>query len=1162
MTLDRLRQRRWLGIGILAAIAVAVVAGGLLLFGPRDEVAPDGPPSAVLEPDLVPLSLDGSIHEADLHHDSRDDAYRIPFGAVPAGTEVALRIRAAAGDLEEATVRVYDLLSQTQLLIPMEPVARDAVSGDHGHDYWEATLPTTAAPTVLYYRFIVRDGAAVRYLEDDDLFDGGPGTVYETSPDHSWQIVTYDPDFVTPEWARGAVVYQIFPDRFANADPTNDPSPDAVPGQAGAERYRYGDVYGNPILPRDWETDLPEGYCRAYQPATQQCDEGPLGRDFYGGDLAGITRHLADLADLGVTVVYLNPIFAAPSNHRYDTSDYYEIDPDLGTLADFDALLAEAERLGLRIVLDGVFNHTSSDSPFFDRAGRFSELGACESPESPWSTWYTLLPGPPAKCHDEQTYDDWWGFDTLPVLTDHPDVFDYFYGPDGVARHWIAAGASGWRLDVMNEISDGFLRGLRKAVKDESPDALILGELWHDASPWLLGTQADTTMNYRFRRAVIGLVNGETDDLDGAIAGLTPSQFASLMERVREDYPPPAWEILHNLVDTHDTTRILWTLTPGLDNREEKEDPDAMAAGKEKLRLVSAVQLTWPGMAGIYYGGEVGLTGHDDPDDRRPYPWGREDTELREWYRTLARARADNEALRTGDLRFLHANDATGTLAYARRTEGQAAVIVLNLGDREADVELDLDGYLPSGTVLTDLVGGPGASVEAGRLSVSVRPMQVMVLVTPEGIDLSPPPAPATLEASAEAGRVTLSWQPVDDATAYLVWRSILPGGGYEVIATTDQTRFDDITARNGTRYHYVVTAMDATSNLSDRSPEATALPEVALTAARLEGTDEVEQQLSAVEPGVPITALVRADGFSEAQGPTVGMLAELGHGPAGSDPADAGWTWTSMSFDADIDGADRLVGTVRPEEPGRWAVALRVSTDGGATWTHAGRQGIGDSPERFMELVAVQGPDTEPPPQPSGLVATSISDTAISLAWAAISAPDLHRYEIWRADGDGVEPVRIGTAVGTAFTDTDIRRGVSYRYSVTAQDTSFNRSERSGDVRTVAESREVAVTLLVTVPDYTPPDETVYIAGDFQGWDPGATPMERLDATTWTITLTFTEGQDPQYKYTRGSWEAVEKDDGCGEIPNRTFTVTHGTDARQELSDQVGKWRDIDQCG
>ena len=353
----------------------------------------------------------------------------------------------------------------------MSVVARDATGGEHGHDWWEATLPTTNVPSLLYYRFIVRDGGTTRYVEDDALLDGGSGEALAASDDRSWQLVTYDPAFETPAWAEGAIAYQVFPDRFANGDPSNDPSPEASPGADGADRYRYGDVYGNPVLPLDWESDLPEGHCRAYTSPAEPCDDEPLGRDFYGGDLAGIRQHLPELDELGVTLLYLNPVFAAPSNHRYDTSDYTVVDPDLGTDADLAALVADAEALGIRVVLDGVFNHTSSDSPFFDRAARFDELGACESATSEWASWYEFAPGPPAKCYDGTTYTDWFGFDTLAVLAENPDTFGYFLGDDGIATRWIEAGIGGWRLDVMNEIGHDSLRGLRRSVKGVDPDA-------------------------------------------------------------------------------------------------------------------------------------------------------------------------------------------------------------------------------------------------------------------------------------------------------------------------------------------------------------------------------------------------------------------------------------------------------------------------------------------------------------------------------------------------------------------------------------------------------------------------------------------------------------------------------------------------------------------
>ena len=1148
-----------LAAGVAALVAVAVV---VVFAWPRDAPGPgpgpdlDGVPAEALAPDLSPLALDGQIRLEDLAHDSRDDAYRQPFGAVPVGTEVTLRLRAAAGDLEEVTIRIWDALAESQVLVPMVVAARGATGGEHGYDWWEATLPTTAIPTVLYYRFIVRDGGATAYLEDDALLDGGSGEPLADSLDRSWQLVTHEPEFATPEWARGAVVYQVFPDRFANGDPSNDPDPAAVAGE-DAERYRYGDVYGNPILPRDWETDLPEGFCRAYTAPATPCDEEPLGRDFYGGDLAGLRERLPELDELGVTVVYLNPIFAAPSNHRYDTSDFAVVDPDLGTNEDLAALVDDAEALGIRIVLDGVFNHVSSDSPYFDRSSRFAELGACESADSEWAEWFIFSEGPPAKCHDGLTYEDWFGFDTLAVLAETPGVFAAFLGDDSIATRWLETGIGGWRLDVMNEISHDFLRGLRRSIKGTDPDALILGEEWGDASAWLLGTEADSVMNYRFRRAVIGLINGDTADADGSIEGLTPTEFAAVMEGVREDYPAAAWDVLHNLVDSHDTTRILWTLTPGEDNREDKESPEALEIGKAKLRTLAALQLTWPGMAGVYYGTEVGLTGHDDPDDRRPYPWGDEDTDLRDWYARLAGLRSAHEALRDGELTFLHADDDAGTLAFGRRTDAEATITVLNLSDESRTVELDINGWVPPDTSFDPAVGGDASTWPM----VELEPYGAAVLVTEPDQDLAAPGAPPTLTADASTGSVTLSWEPVDDAAGYLVWRSILTGGGYVEVGTVDDTTFTDLGARNGTPVHYVVTALDASGNESARSPEASALPQLVVDDARLAADDSLSQTLSAVELGAPVVANVRAGGYTALEGPAVGIRMEVGFGPAAPtvEAQTAGWTWSPMAYDGEADGADRWSGMVRPEEAGTYAVAARFSTDGGGSWTAVGAGGFGPT-SGTVELVVHPPADDEPPSAPDGLVATSVAETAVSLSWSAVTDDDLHRYEVLRADGDD-EPERVGVATEPSFTDTTVRGGQTYRYSIRAQDTSYNRSSASAEIEVGAEAREVAVTFTVDIPSSTPADEVVHIAGDFQGWDPGGTPMPRVDGDTFEITLTFAEGTPLQYKYARGSWDAVEKDAGCGEIPNRELTVQHGEDGTLARADVVEKWRDLDAC-
>jgi len=1164
-----------------AAIAVAVTFG-LLGCGPNPSPSPSGP---VAIADKPALAVDGQISDADLAHDSRDDLYRTPFGAVPAGTKVTLRLRAAAGDLSEATVRVWDGLEELQAMVPMSIAATDPTDGEHGYDYWQATLNTPGKPTVLYYRFIARDGSATRYVEDDiaadgaavpEGNDGGAGRVYPQSPDMSWQIDVYDPDFTTPDWTRGAVVYQIFPDRFFNGDPSNDPSPDTKQGTEGAAAYRYGDVYGNPVLPKAW-TDRPEGYCRAYQGVP--CTESPLGRDFFGGDLAGITAKLDDLADLGVTVLYLNPIFAAPSNHRYDTSSYDFIDPDLGTTAEFETLVAEADKRGMRLLLDGVFNHVSSDSPWFDRSRRFAEVGACEAADSPTRGWFTFRPpaaNEPSPCAPstpgggDTYYVGWFGFDTIPEVIEQPAVYDLYTGADGIAGRWVKAGIAGWRLDVMDNLSHGFMRKIRDAVKAADPDALVLGEQWGDTSNWLLGDEADSTMNYRFRRAVIGLVNGETPDLDGAISGISPSQFASRMEGVLEDYPAPAFDALLNLVDSHDTTRILWTLTPGADDPAVKESPAALAEGKAKLRLVAAIQLTWPGMASIYYGTEAGLTGHDDPDDRRPYPWDDRDEELRDWYRLLGRLRTDHVSLREGDLRFVHADDEAGTLAWVRRTDAEAAVTVLNLSAEQRTIEIDLSGHLPNGAKLRDgLIGLEAAVGSNGRMSIELPARSTVVLITAGGTDLASPAAPSGLTASAAAGRVSLTWTAPSggDVAGYEIWRSIVAGGGYQLVGIGPEASFTDASARNGTRYHYVAVARDAAGNSSPRSNEVEALPVLTIADARLDGPADVSQPLSAIDPGTPIKGRVRVEGVTSVVGPTIGIRAQLGFGPADATDPVTDYRWSEMAFDSDVDGADRLVGTVRPDELGVSNVVLRVSADGGETWAYADRGGIVAGTwtrraDQAVTLTAVAGPDTNPPPAPGGLAVKIVTDSSLTLGWDPVIAADLYRYEVYRGTKPGGPYERVGTATEPTFTDDSVGQGDQYVYVVAAVDTSFNRSDRSPEIAAAAETREVAVTFTVRLPASTPPGDTVFIAGDFQGWNPGATPMTKVDATTWTITVPFTEGDPPQYKYTRGTWDAVEKDAGCGEIANRTFDVTYGADGTQQVEDAVEKWRDVDQCG
>jgi hypothetical protein len=383
-------------------------------------------------------SHDNDIWWDDLGHNSRDTLYRNPGGAVPAGTPLTLRLRAASGDLTAARVRIWDDRNDVQLIVPMSIAADDGT-----HEWWQATV-TPTEPTIYWYRFIAIDGTATAFYEDDEARTGGWGQTFGTSPDNSWQLSVYDPAFSTPDWVKNAVIYQIFPDRFRDGDPSNNPAPGQFFYEETETIFRsHGDDWHTPICdPRDAGGDCPMVWSQ----------------NFYGGDLAGIIDKLDYIEDLGVTAIYLNPIFRSPSNHKYDTTDFFEIDPAFGDLETLQSLSSETANRGMRLILDGVFNHSSSDSLYFDRYGRHETLGACESHESPYRDWYFFHPvtpgtgacvgadGTPAAAN----YESWFGFDSLPKLNSaNEEVRKFFYagGVAAVGPYWLSW-ADGWRLDV------------------------------------------------------------------------------------------------------------------------------------------------------------------------------------------------------------------------------------------------------------------------------------------------------------------------------------------------------------------------------------------------------------------------------------------------------------------------------------------------------------------------------------------------------------------------------------------------------------------------------------------------------------------------------------------------------------------------------------------
>jgi hypothetical protein len=306
-----------------------------------------------------------------LGHNSRDTLYRTPGGPLVTGTPVTLRLRAAQGDLTEAKVRVWNDRLNQQTLLPMSIAYSDGT-----YDWWQAVLPASSDPTVLWYRFIAIDGIDSDYYEDDQARTMGWGQPFDESPDYSYQITVYDPAFQTPDWIKNAVVYQVFPDRFRDGDSSND-----KPAGSFFYNEQGGTVYRS--LTQNWN----EAVCDPRE--TGEC-AGTYSKNFYGGDLQGLIDKLDYLQDLGITTIYLNPIFDSPSNHGYDTTDYMSINPIFGDADLFNTLTEELATRNMHLILDGVFNHTSSDSLYFDRYSRYDALGACESPDSPYREWYTF----------------------------------------------------------------------------------------------------------------------------------------------------------------------------------------------------------------------------------------------------------------------------------------------------------------------------------------------------------------------------------------------------------------------------------------------------------------------------------------------------------------------------------------------------------------------------------------------------------------------------------------------------------------------------------------------------------------------------------------------------------------------------------------------------
>ena len=610
------------------------------------------------------------------YFDPRDTRCKTPFGAAKCGTEVRFTLfdDAFCG----CELLIYREFAGAEDVCPLPP-AEGGFSGAY-------TAPGEGELCWYVFRLTRWDGT-LSYLGKNGLQPDRDGA-------ERWQLTVYE-DTGTPDWFGRGVTYQIFPDRFRRT---------GTPDVSGMVGRRW--------LHEDWDD----------QPVFRPDEDGQItNRDFFGGSLAGITEKLDYLQSLSVTTLYLNPIFEAASNHRYDTADYRAIDPLLGDEEAFRTLCREAHKRGMRVMLDGVFNHTGSRSRYFNADGFYSELGAAQSQDSPYYDWYSFHPWP-------TDYDAWWGVKTLPAVNEQRPAYRQFIfkGEDSVVRHWLRCGADGWRLDVADELPGDFIAGIRRAIEDEKPDGYLLGEVWEDGSNkvaysqrrrYLLGRETHGLMNYPFRTALLRWLGGG----DAA-------EFRESMETLQANYPPAAFYGAMNFLGTHDTPRILTLL--GADHvpaaKEERAayapSPAQLARGRAKLRLAGMLLYAFPGSPTLFYGDEAGMQGFEDPLNRGTYPWGREDVGLLDFFRALGRLRRERQSLQTGTLTYVYAQG--GGLVIAREHEGETTMAALNAGDEVLTLTLPW----PGGMAEDGLTGQRFLSVN-GQLRVSLPPLDGVILI-------------------------------------------------------------------------------------------------------------------------------------------------------------------------------------------------------------------------------------------------------------------------------------------------------------------------------------------------------------------------------------------------------------------------------------------------
>ena len=690
---------------------------------------------------------DGSIHRDKVVHDTWDTAYRAPFQPPKVGEAVKLSLRTQAGEVQKAQLIMNkaeitanggdeynpDYAAGKPAIYDMKKIATQ-----DGSDIWSTSI--VLDENGMYgYTFLLND--MLQY--GDDARPGNTGAIVLRGA-KPFQLTVSTEDYHTPDWAKEAIAYQIFPDRFYNGDKSNDNARTTARGYQPIQHHSWDELPANHSKTPEKDGDL------------QDCN------DFFGGDLAGITAKLDYLKELGVTAIYVNPMMSGCSNHRYDTVDYSSIDPLLGNMEDFKKLVAEMDKRGMHLIMDGVFNHVGDDSIYFDRYGKYKWVGAYEywsrvydlmndkgmgeaaakaeakkqltaegqvfSPYH-WENWFEIKN---QKTKDEMgekyAYHDWQGYSSLVPFSDK-DFLDgksslseyLLYGNNGVITKWFQDGLSSWRLDVAKEIPAEFWKNVRQEVKKlkttKGEEPMLLGEIWQDGTQFLTGDQFDSVMNYKLSFAVgdLFLNRGDAKAADDELKIL------------QQNYPREALYDLMNIVDSHDTIRAIYKFGGGQESVPQASLADFdYELGKARLKLSAAFILGYPGMPTFFYGDEAGVYGSADPDCRRTYPWGKEDKDLIAYYKQVMGVRnAHKQLFAHGDVNTLKAEG--DIFAYARTKGDEAAIVALNRGKAQQVV---IPAAQFEGAVFVDALDDSfQATATNGKLIVDLGANQARMMI-------------------------------------------------------------------------------------------------------------------------------------------------------------------------------------------------------------------------------------------------------------------------------------------------------------------------------------------------------------------------------------------------------------------------------------------------